>query len=110
MAYRTTIRKLVDTFRLIDKNPEIIIRTGVWTDPHWTADQFRRWFRRCLNDKINASDPRYPRGRKANDPYQLELMRLRQYVGNRIIMDWVAPCLGPRIRKVMEHRLRKNCE
>lgn len=63
-----------------------------------------------LMDRINANDPRYPRGRKAGDEYQTELYRLKQYIGNRIIMDWIAPCLGPRVRAAMNHRLRENCE
>lgn len=105
---RTTIKKLLETSRQVKSNPDTVINTGLWTCPQWTSAEFTQWFRACLFDKINAHDANYPRGRKVGEEYQTELMRLRRYVGNRIILDWIAPCLGNRIRQALAHRLRCN--
>ena len=106
-----TIRKLVDTMRAVKEDPRVIVNTGEWTKPQLTGAECRAWFSRCLADKINAKDPRFPRGRKAGEEYQTELGRLRaQYIGNRVILDWVAPCLGARVRQAPAHRLRCNLE
>lgn len=109
--YRTTLPRLVETMRHVKSNPRAVVKTGIWSDGFWSAARCRAWFRSCLADKINAKDPRYPRGRKAGDEYQTELARLRaQYIGNRVIIDWVAPCLGARVRQALAHRLRCNRE
>ena len=111
MPRYTTIRKLVDTMRAVKSNPETVINTGDWTNPQWTSGEFRAWFTRCLSDKINAKDPRFPRGRKAGEEYTTELGRLRrQYIGNRVIIDWIAPILGARVKGALAHRLRCNLD
>ena len=102
----TTLPKLLAAARAAKANPNLVINTGDWTNPHWTQADFWRWFWGCLQAKINAHDPRYPTGRKAGDEYQIELRRLRQYIGNRVIIDWVAPILGARVQGALEHRLR----
>jgi hypothetical protein len=84
------------------------IATGLWDQPYYTPDEFIRWFRRCLENKINSHDPRFPKGRKADGDYQVELGRIGRYVGNRIIIDWIAPVLGKRVAGVLSGRLRKN--
>ena len=103
---RITVHSLVECWRGVKSNPETVINSGDWTRPQWTSAYFRQWFTRCLADKINAHDPRYPRGRKAQDDYQTELCRLRAYIGNRIVIDWIAPCLGARVKGALAHRLR----
>lgn len=110
MTHHASLRSILDVARAIRENPEVRIKTGIWYEPYWTAAEFRRWFLSCLQRKINTKDPRYPTGRKAEEEYQRELLRLRQYIGNRVIIDWIAPCLGTRIRAALAHRLRCNIE
>jgi len=107
---RITAHSLVECWRGVKSNPDAVINTGDWTSPQWTSAQFRRWFNCCLADKINAHDPRYPRGRKAGEEYTTELGRLRRYIGNRIVIDWVAPILGARVKGALAHRLRCNLD
>ena len=73
---RITAHSLVECWRGVKSNPDAVINTGDWTSPQWTSAQFRRWFNCCLADKINAHDPRYPRGRKAGEEYTTELTAL----------------------------------
>ena len=96
--------------RIVKSYPETIISTGDWVYPQWTSEEFRTWFIRCLSNKINAKDPRFPRGRRASEEYAIELGRLRQYIGNRVVIDWVAPCLGARVKQALAHRLHCNKE
>lgn len=110
MTHRASFRTILATARAIRENPEIRIKTGIWTDPYWTTEDFRRWFCSCVERKINAADPRFPRGRKAGEEYQIELLRLRNYIGNRVVIDWIAPCLGQRVRAALVHRLRCNLD
>lgn len=84
------------------------IATGEWTKPSLSPSEFRQWFQECLECKINAHDPRYPTGRKAQEEYQTELGRMRRYVGNRVIVDWIAPVLGPRVRAAFSGRMRES--
>jgi hypothetical protein len=84
------------------------IETGEWTKPHLDPSEFRQWFRDCLERKINAHDPRYPTGRKAQEEYQTELGRMRQLIGNRLIVEWIASVLGARVRAAMSHRMRES--
>ncbi len=65
--------------------------------------------RSALHDRINRKDPRYPNGRKASYEYSVALLRMNQYIGNRVIMDWIDPVLGPRVAQLFAHRMRKNC-
>jgi len=110
MTHRASLRTILATARAIRVNPEIRVKTGLWDQPYWTAAEFRRWFLSCLQRKINAADPRFPLGRKAGEEYQIELLRLRNYIGNRVIRDWIAPCLGQRVRARLAHRLRCNLD
>jgi hypothetical protein len=103
---RPSIRQMVAAFRALKTDPDVRFRTGLWTDPEWNGAQFRRWFHSCLENKVNSKDPRFPKGRKAGEAYQIALMRMRQYVGNRIVIDWIDPILGPRVRQAFAHRLR----
>ncbi len=110
MTCHTSLRSLLTAARAVLADPEIRIKTGLWDQPYWTAVKFRRWFLSCLDNRINVSDPHFPTGRKAGGEYQTELLRLRNYVGNRVVIDWIAPCLGPRVRAVLAHRLRRNLD
>ena len=108
MSYRPTLKSLIGALRAVKDDPAIRIKTGIWTEPYWSGVEFRRWFGRCLNEKINYRDPHCPQGRKAGEEYAIELGRLKMYLGNRVIIDWIAPVLGKRVRGALEHRLRQN--
>jgi hypothetical protein len=69
--YRTTLPKLLAAYRFFEQCPDGQIRTGMWEQPTWTADEFRGWFRGCLHAKINRNDRRP--WRKLDDAYQLSL-------------------------------------
>lgn len=99
-----TARKLVAAHRAARNGYSI--RTGVWTNPVLKPDEFRRWFLDCLFEKINSHDPLCCRGRKSQYEYRVALMRMRMYIGNRIVIDWIDPVLGPRIREAFAHRMR----
>jgi hypothetical protein len=107
--YRTSLSNLLSIYRYFKENPAGEVNSGMWTDPIWNKAKFIAWFRRCLLDKINSRDPSYVayrNFRKSGDEYRTELMRMSRYVGNRVVIDWIAPVLGPRVRTAFEHRLR----
>lgn len=101
-----TARKLVMIRRWLDEHPNGLVPTGRWTDPTLNRKQWLRWFDECLAAKINSKIPGFGVGRKWQPEYQLELLRLRHYIGNNIIMDGVSYILGARIRESLQHRLR----
>jgi len=101
---RISCKRLLEAASYFKAHPDGELPTGVWTDPSWNSADFWLWFHDCLAAKINASDLRYPKGRKASGQYALELVRLRPYVGSRLVLRWVAPCLGARVKAAMsEH-------
>ena len=107
--YVTTTARLLEVYRYFKDHPDGQIETGMWTEPTWNREQFIAWFRRCLMTKINARDPfavTVDQARKCGDEYQTELFRMKRYVGNRAVIDWIAPVLGLRVRAAFEHRLR----
>lgn len=97
-------RSLVATYRAARAGQHIA--TGDWVKPSLSPDEFREWFRDCLERKISSQDARQIEGRKTGDEYQTELKRLRRYVGNRVVVDWIAPVLGARVQQAMAHRMR----
>lgn len=84
------------------------ILTGEWPASVLSPEEYRAWFRSCLERKINHHDPRQVKGRKASEEYAIELSRLRRYIGNRIVVDWVHPILGERVKAALSHRMRES--
>lgn len=103
MAKHTTIRRLVHAMDTANRGESVT--TGLWDDPLWTPEEFRAWFFRKLNAKINASLPTLY-GRKQSDEYAIELSRLKQYIGTRIVISWLSPALGKRVHATLSHRFR----
>lgn len=101
---QTTLPRLLANYKIAKAGQPV--STGLWTEPEWPAERFLNWFRDCLETKINSKDPRFPNGRKADGEYQIELGRIRRYIGNRIVIDWIAPVLGERVKASLTHRLR----
>lgn len=83
-------------------------RVPKWDHFDTDAGDVLREMRAGMMDRINQKDPRYPKGRKSTYEYSLALLRMNQYVGNRVIMDRIDPILGPVVAKHFEHRMRKN--
>ena len=54
MATYTSLPRLL----AIAKSDSPTISTGIRGDETWTRAQFKAWFLKCLNDKINRNDPR----------------------------------------------------
>jgi len=85
--YQTTAKRLLSVYRAVKTNPDISIKTNIWNDPKWTAEQFMVWFRACLHQKINRHDPRNG-WKKCSDDYQKHLIRdsrlIKEYYGSRI--------------------------
>jgi hypothetical protein len=98
------VHQLLNVARWFAENPDGEIKIGY--GEYLNREQWRRWFSACLMNKINASDPRFPVGRKAQQEYQTDLMRMRAYIGNRIIIDWIAPSLGQRVKSAFADRMR----
>jgi hypothetical protein len=78
---------------------------------HWapwpgtfTGTEWRRWFRQCLDRKINRQFP-VSRGRKDTPDWFMEQCRAsRQLNQPRLIIHWLPPDLTKRFA----HRLRSN--
>ena len=51
------------------------------------------------------ADTRFPLGRKAGEEYQIDPPAAGSYIGNRVVIDWIAPCLGQHVRAALTHRL-----
>jgi len=67
-----SIRALVDAARHFKANPDMAFEiTGLWPPERWTLVTFRRWFLRCLHNKINRHDS-HP-WRKLDYGYQSDL-------------------------------------
>lgn len=99
---------LVKCSKWARENPNgLITITGGYFDEVMCVDGWRRWFRDCLDRKIAAKDQRAIRnGRHTGPDYDLAMIRLRPYVGNRIIIDYIDPIVGRRVWNAMRHRLR----
>jgi len=88
-GYHTSAANIIAAFAFFKQHPDHLIMTGMWDTPTWSAAQFRRWFRHCLNEKINAHLPAdMTTGRKHSDSYQCDLQHdgreINQYYGSRI--------------------------
>jgi hypothetical protein len=102
------MRAYVNAIKTAKQHPQDAFNRGLIDyGPCRGLDIVREFFH-GVQDRINLKDVKYPRGRKAQDDYQTELVRLRQFIGNRIVLDWIAPCLGSRVRQALLHRLRQR--
>ena len=74
------------TLKTLDPDAEI----GSWEWYPVKAKEILRELRAGLHDRINRRDPRYGRGRKWSDDYQVALRRdarmVGDYAGHRIVM------------------------
>lgn len=100
---RTSARVLGAAFRWLKEHPNGAISTGDWAHPTCRADEFRRWFQRCLNEKITSHMGLT--GRKRTPAYQRDLAwdadRIRDYCGRRIRNSG---CSGLLRTPEMQHR------
>ncbi len=88
-------------------HPDGLVKTGCWTHPTMTRNEWTRWLRGCLMRKINHNEP--CRGRKDNVDWRGS-MRIAQRLINtpRAIVDWL-PEEDLKVR--FAHRLRSAmCE
>ncbi len=101
-----TPKQLVIAHRFCTKNPTVrlIIGDG-YACPEMTGRQWLLWFVTKLQEKITFHDPRTPKGRKSSDEYALELYRIGQQLKDRVVVQWVAPCLGTRVAIQIRNRL-----
>ncbi len=58
MSHPTTLKALLSAAAFFKKHPEGRIKTGIGHDLYWNEKEFRSWFLRCLDDKINRTDTR----------------------------------------------------
>lgn len=70
-TYTTSAGTLISAMRWARENLAGLFETGIWTQPTWTVEDLRRWFRKCLNQKINRHAP--AAGRKHTRDYQSDL-------------------------------------
>jgi hypothetical protein len=75
MARVKSVRALLDAAATMKANPETIYDIGeagcIWPPERWTWADFRRWFIKCLQLKINRHDGRT--WRKFDREYQRNL-------------------------------------
>lgn len=100
-------KTLVGVYRWCRDNPTGRVEVRGYAAPTFTATEWLSWFRRQLDRKITAADPRPGFGRKHRPEYDLELARLRPYVGTRLAVrphdrDWRT--LGRRVYETMSAR------
>lgn len=109
---QTSKARLIRAAQFFRENPEGEISTGLWQEPYWNRSSFNRWFVGCLNDKINSKDPRFPKGRKTNPEFEMELSRNAPFLRCRAIIDYIPPILklDRRIYAALAKRLRCNFE
>lgn len=97
-------KSLIEVARWFRRYPDAIGVVDDYAGSEFTAQQWFAWFREKLMQKINASDPQYGEGRKWGDEYQLELERLRGYIGTKIVIYYVPRCLGARVAAALADR------
>lgn len=68
----TTAKQLTETYKDWSQHQERTMRVDWCTE--WTYADFLKWFRSCLNNKINRNDSRN-NWRKMQDDYQYGLVR-----------------------------------
>ena len=110
MAFRYTVRQLIETYRWARANPDGTIRlSGHWPNDTLTGAEWRRWFGVCLDRKISAGDPREEargRSRKCDPDWWRTMRQTADRLNNlRLIIDWLPLELRGRFR----HRLRDEC-
>ena len=70
-GYWTSAGALLAVARFFREHPNGHARTGMWSEPIWTALDFHRWFLDCLGRKIDRNDGRH--WRKLASEYQADL-------------------------------------
>ena len=106
---RYSVKQILAVAKWFRDNPTAVgrIRDGLGSTGHsMNGAQWFSWFRHCLDQKISSKDPRQPRGKKSSAEYELELTRLRPYIGTRLVIHWVAPILGRRVKAALANRMR----
>lgn len=107
MNKRPTVKGILSARAHFAKHPNGTISTGLWSDPQWDRERFGRFIRQGIENRINARDPRYPaKGRRTTEAHEIALLRLRPFIGNRIVVDYIDPILGKRVLDAMAHRGR----
>jgi hypothetical protein len=98
-----TCRQLLDVSRWVKEHPTGTLKVDWCTT--LTAAEWTRWFRTCLDRKINRALP-VPTGRKHAQEWQIECQRAaRQLNTPRLIIRWL-----PRdLRRRCGHRLLTDC-
>lgn len=81
MTRRATLETILGTANFFKGSPGGRIKTGIWHEPYWNHEEFRSWFLKCLDDKINRNDAR--QWRKLDECYQRDLRH-----DSRIINDY----------------------
>lgn len=98
-----TAKQLVTVARTIKMEPDATFTVGTdWPGREQTGEEWMNWFRSKLMEKINSHEPQT--GRKRTYEYELELNRIRQYIGNRIVIRYVPKILGERVKNALQHR------
>lgn len=80
------VASLVGALRWVVGHPDGRVKTGIWDDPYWQADKFKRWFSGRLDEKVSSHMPGQ-NWRKMQPGYQADLRRdarIIQDYGNRV--------------------------
>jgi hypothetical protein len=107
---RYSTRGLVATMRAVKANPQLRVKTGEWTRPVLSNSEYRAWFLRCLDTKINRALPQT--GRKLKGDYQqnlrMDVRTVNDYYGRRARSSGSSGMLRtPELRRRYPH---VNCQ
>ena len=103
-----TTAQLVKVYKWAKSNPEGRIDLGreCWTNQYLSSDEWLRWFRNCLDEKL-SSHLAGRTGRKWDYDWWCEMRRAADQLNHPgLIIDWLPPDLQDRFA----HRLRQNSE
>lgn len=105
MARSYTVRTLLTTHQWAREHPNGLIPIDRFE--RLTGDEWLRWFRRKLDEKVSSRIPQYNIGRKWDNNWQWDTRRIAEQVNTpRLIVRW-AP---KEFRARLQHRLTTHEE
>jgi len=103
-----TIKELKKVMLFCKTKPDGIINvpakiTGSYEEK-FNSTTWRKWFKKCLHEKINRNMKTY--GRKDDADWRCEMNQAKRQLNSNVYIDW----LPSELMKRFSYRLRCNCE
>jgi hypothetical protein len=98
-----TVKSLLATYQWANEHRDGIIPIDWCTK--LTGEEWLRWFRGRVQEKVSATIPGYGKGRKWDDMWQIEAQRTARAVNTpRLAVRWIPTEFRPRL----SHRLMQD--